>query len=159
MNANVDADAIDTVRVHKKSKSSNSTPLASVDVEAEKDAFVQQAAQLKNDSLDIKEQTEATLDKLNEVHCDLVKSTNALLSAVDPNLTELIKDTENRIKSVEDAVANADAEQLPATAEVADSEEVPVEVAAVAQQPPVEEAAVAVTIATADAVVTTAPQE
>lgn len=150
MNANVDADAIDTVRVHKKAKATN-TPLASVDVEAEKDSFVQQSAQLKNDALDIKEQTEATLDKLNEVHCDLVKSTNALLSAVDPNLTELIKDTENRIKSVEDAVAKADdnADQLPATAEVVDNEAAaPAEVAAVETIPPVEEPTAVATVAT-----------
>jgi hypothetical protein len=109
-NANVDGDAIDTVRVNKKSKHAEVPDETSgaVDVEAAKDAFVQQSAQLKHDALEIKEQTEATLDKLNEVHYELVKNTNALLSAVDPNLAAVIADTEQRITAVEEAAVRAD---------------------------------------------------
>lgn len=108
-NANVESESIDNVRVHKKSKHLDEPhQQVTIDVEDEKDTFVQQSTQLKHDALDIKEQTEATLDKLNEVHYELVKNTNALLSAVDPNLNATINETEERIKAVEELAANAD---------------------------------------------------
>jgi hypothetical protein len=75
--------------------------VTAVDVESAKNEFVERATLAASDGLALKEQSEATLDKLNEVHFELVVSTNNLLSAVDPALNGQLNDAAAEIARVE----------------------------------------------------------
>lgn len=124
-NVNKRADAGDNTPSGKKAKTggdktddddADEAPLAAaaVDVEAAKDAFVERAAVATSDGLAIKEQSEATLDKLNAVHFDMVVSTNSLLAAVDPALNGELEAARAELVRIEEktaALINADQAQ------------------------------------------------